>query len=1397
MKHQTTSRILMACLVFALSFQPLAVQAQTLQAASRLQGQNRLAQTGIEAPNTIFLPIIVTPPGPPDFEITSPSDGWTVSGMLYLAAQPRDPKTVTRVAFSAATTSLGVDNTPGDGYQVFFDASAFPAGNLTLTAVASGPSGQTSKSITVNVLPNPPSSGVIGSQGGVLGSEIGSIITIPPGALPDGTSVSVDELTQQEVTAQNGINWDAMGVTFLGAQSIQSPAPISLPYRVASADFGNRVQPGQVVVNYQIMPDADGDGVDEIVVVNSASVAPNNDVISDPIPQVLLKGSAVVSSQSFSVAGVQAGISGPPGTSIEVETTGFNPYSLSGNVAVFLSSVDGTKIELPALLSPDLDGQSSSQTLSAILPILPAGPATLSFRNESTGATTQSIAITVEEPTPINRPASDIIHDFFTQSLATLNGIQTSVGTNDKLAQLIIEFTETGSIFEQLSSDPSPAVQQFLIDAATLIENSGILAQANQLEADSISRLLAGCFTKTQLKIIRSLVLVGITLTSLGCAIIFSPLAGGLCAAGLTIVFGMIEIWFLGDAECPPPTPALVCSPSQTGGGSGLTGMGSAPPPGGNGCGNVGGGGGGAARAPQAASPVIIKVFSAGSPIPFSGVADPGGYFFVPLIPAGEPFTAVAYDVANNKTRIIEGVGPATGDFVFLFFDFFHEQPGYGTVYWDGEGDGTSWHDPFNWKPNLIPGPTQNVIIDVPGAVTIVHSRGADAVLSLKSEAAIVLSGGTLDIGQASVLTGTLTMSGGTLAGNGDVAVAGMLTWNNGTMSGIGTTRANGGLTFSGSYGRYLDGRSLENAGAAVFLDGSLTAYHAAVIANLAGATFDFQGDDFIYSSTGGATFDNQGTLSKSAGSGSASIYVPLNNSGVVDVQAGTLTLRGGGVDAGSFQGAGTLEIGGGSHTLSGSLSGLNVRLSSGTLTLSGTYTATNTTLAGGTFSVSAGLTAGTGALTMSGGTLTGNGDVDVAGLLTWNYGTMSGIGTTRANGGLTFSGSYGRYLDGRSLENAGTAALLDGSLTAYHAAVIANLAGATFDFQGDDFIYSSTGGATFDNQGTLSKSAGSGSASIYIPLNNSGVVDVQAGTLTLRGGGMDAGSFQGAGTLEIGGGSHTLSGSLSGLNVRLSSGTLTLSGTYTAANTTLAGGTLSVSAGLTAGTSALTMSGGTLTGNGDVDVAGMLTWNYGTMSGIGTTRANGGLTFSGSYGRYLDGRSLENAGAAVLLDGSLTAYHAAVIANLAGATFDFQGDDFIYISTGGASFQNHGSLTKSGGSGETRVNPAFVNSGSVDVQSGQLRFGGDFTQTASGVLHVKIGGQAPITEYDQFAIVGNATLDGALDVTLAGGYVPTLGDSFIVMTFAARAGQFATIDGHGQGYTVNYNPKNVTLVAQ
>lgn len=42
-----------------------------------------------------------------------------------------------------------------------------------------------------------------------------------------------------------------------------------------------------------------------------------------------------------------------------------------------------------------------------------------------------------------------------------------------------------------------------------------------------------------------------------------------------------------------------------------------------------------------------------------------------------------------------------------------------GTVEWDGGGDGSSWNDAANWSGDEVPGSFDDVIIDVPGSLTV------------------------------------------------------------------------------------------------------------------------------------------------------------------------------------------------------------------------------------------------------------------------------------------------------------------------------------------------------------------------------------------------------------------------------------------------------------------------------------------------------------------------------------------------------------------------------------------------------------------------------------------------------------------------------------------------------
>src|SRR5262249_29492307 len=135
--------------------------------------------------------------------------------------------------------------------------------------------------------------------------------------------------------------------------------------------------------------------------------------------------------------------------------------------------------------------------------------------------------------------------------------------------------------------------------------------------------------------------------------------------------------------------------------------------------------------------------------------------------------------------------------------------------------------------------------------------------------------------------------------------------------------------------------------------------------------------------------------------------------------------------------------------------------------------------------------------LRLTGGTLTGAGTITVTDTLTWSGGTMSGSGTTVAQGGLALSGSY-RMLDGRTLENPGTATWTAGDLYLVNAAPLHNT-GLIDDQAGRSLFYDGGAQSTFRNDGTFRVTGRTQPATVGIILANSdtGLIDARAGTLT------------------------------------------------------------------------------------------------------------------------------------------------------------------------------------------------------------------------------------------------------------------------------------------------------------
>jgi RHS repeat-associated protein/uncharacterized repeat protein (TIGR01451 family) len=164
--------------------------------------------------------------------------------------------------------------------------------------------------------------------------------------------------------------------------------------------------------------------------------------------------------------------------------------------------------------------------------------------------------------------------------------------------------------------------------------------------------------------------------------------------------------------------------------------------------------------------------------VSWSGSDDPGGsgiaYYDIYVSDNGGPFT-----LWQNHTTQTSAVFTGLAGHTYGFYSIAADNVGNReatptgaeattrvaattTVTWINAAGG-DWDNPSNWDLGRVPGPGDDVVINIPG-ITITHvSARADAIHSLTSQAFIMLSAGSLTIGGPSVLNATFTISGGTL----------------------------------------------------------------------------------------------------------------------------------------------------------------------------------------------------------------------------------------------------------------------------------------------------------------------------------------------------------------------------------------------------------------------------------------------------------------------------------------------------------------------------------------------------------------------------------------------------------------------------------------------------------
>jgi len=594
---------------------------------------------------------------------------------------------------------------------------------------------------------------------------------------------------------------------------------------------------------------------------------------------------------------------------------------------------------------------------------------------------------------------------------------------------------------------------------------------------------------------------------------------------------------------------------------------------------------------------------------------------------------------------------------------------------------------------------------------------------------------GSFSIGQwggASTLHGTANVQFTKLNTALTIASNAVMNWLAGDISAGALTVASGAtLTISNSvsFGSYGMGGVLTNYGKVIWA-GNLASYGYGDSVIYNAGLWQAVANNNLNNQQGTNTFINAGSLQKIGGINPSVIAWNFNTTGTVDTPASNLSLSKW-TGTSILHGTANLDLGtmNGSLTIASNavLNWLSGDIGTGALTIA----------AGGIVTISNSITFGyNGSLANGGGVLT-------------NYGTVIWAGNVASYG-------YG----GSVIHNAG---LLQ---------AVAN-----------NNLNVAQGSNTFINTGTLQKIGGVNPTTIGWRFNTTGTVETPAGILSLSQW-TGASLLHGTATLDLG----TMNASLTvASNAVLNWNTGDIG---TGALAVAAGGTLAMSNSFTLGyNNSLANGGGTLTNFGKVIWAGdVASYGYG-----GTVIHNAGLlqaVANNSLNNAVGNNSFINTGTLQKIGGVNPSGINWAFTNT--GTLDIRAGGIslgsIAVQTAGLTFLDGGHLTLTqplqllGGTlaGTNTITGTVTNSSVVSpgASPGLLTINGSYIQTASGVLAIELGGTNVGSEYDRLAVSGAAALAGTLAVTLIDPYLPSISNTFRVMSYGSFSGGFGTVNG-------------------
>jgi hypothetical protein len=207
-----------------------------------------------------------------------------------------------------------------------------------------------------------------------------------------------------------------------------------------------------------------------------------------------------------------------------------------------------------------------------------------------------------------------------------------------------------------------------------------------------------------------------------------------------------------------------------------------------------------------------------------------------------------------------------------------------------------------------------------------------------------------------------------------------------------------------------------------------------------------------------------------------------------------------------------------------------------------------------------------------------------------------------------------------------------------------------------------------------------------------------------------------------------------------------------------------------------LILSGGTLAPQGPLTLNGDIQWTAGRIDGAGPTINNNVITLSGPNSKLLSGNLTNNGTIIVTETGDLNINGSGVLNNQFSSLVDLESDAGITgQGTSVGQLSNLGTVLKSAGTGTSHI-PALSNQGgTLDVESGIMQLGGAGKSNMGGGTFIAGAGAILdlATGSNDGTYMGTYTGSGDGTVRLSRGRIEAVGDSGVTLNFPGQLFQW------------------------